>query len=105
MIVFDDDENEDVERDDEDDEEEDGDEGESSFSVRVLSSDQEPWPNVPVALGFHGVTRGVTDDEFTDDDGVATFDGFRDGDATVYVRGEDCESYYFEDGTEITVTV
>ena len=82
-----------------------GDEGESSFCVRVVDDENEPVPNVEVMLSFTSLGRGVTDTIRTDDDGRAEFDGFRDGEAKVFVDGSFIETHDFSDGDELTVSI
>ena len=85
--------------------EEEGDEGDSRFLVLVLDRNRRPVPNREVALGFTSPMRGVTDDEITDAEGVATFLGYRDGEAKIFLSGHDVGTYFFSHGTRITVTI
>jgi hypothetical protein len=85
--------------------EEGGDEGDGRFLVRVLDRQGRPVPNRAVALGFTSPMRGVTDDEFTDAEGIATFLGYRDGEAKIFVGGHDVGTYFFSHGVRITVTI
>ncbi len=73
------------------------------FRVRVVDKDDRPIKNKNVSLGFHGLTRGMSNDEFTDDDGVATFDGYKEGGITVYISGDNYGDFYYEDGGEVTI--
>jgi uncharacterized GH25 family protein len=84
---------------------EDGsDDGDSRFLVRVLDRNGRPVQNREVALGFTSPMRGVTDDEFTDAEGIATFLDYRDGEAKIFVSGHDVGTYFFSHGVRITVT-
>ncbi|MBZ5630666.1 MAG: hypothetical protein LAO06_17565 [Acidobacteriia bacterium] len=83
----------------------DDDEGDSTFSVRVLDRDGRPVANCSVALGFTAPLRGVTDDELTGADGIATFLGYRDGEAKVFVSGQDVGTYHFVHCTGVSVTI
>jgi hypothetical protein len=83
----------------------DDDDGDSTFSVRVFERNGRPVPECSVALGFTAPLRGVTDEERTDAEGIATFLGYRDGEAKVFVSGQDVGTYYFVHGTRIAVTV
>ena len=83
----------------------DEDEGDSSFSVCVLYRNGRVVPNYFVALGFTAPLRGVTDDELTGTDGIATFLGYRDGEAKIFVGGQDVGTHCFVHRTRISVTV
>lgn len=52
----------------------------------VYSSSGKPAKSVRVSLGFSSLFRGVTDTEYTDDNGEAHFDN-DPGDGAVYVNG------------------
>ncbi|MBZ5566905.1 MAG: hypothetical protein LAN64_03545 [Acidobacteriia bacterium] len=83
----------------------DDDDGDSTFFVQVRDCNGRAVPACSVALGFTAPQRGVTDEERTDADGIATFLGYRDGEAKVFVSGRDVGSYYFGHGTRIAVTI
>lgn len=85
--------------------EEEGDEGDSRFFVRVLDRTGRPAPNRAVALGFTSPMRGVTDDEFTDAEGIATFLDCRDGEAKIFVSDHEVGTYFFSHGVRITVII
>lgn len=76
----------------------------SSFEVRVVNDDQQGISGVRVRLEFTPITRGMSDEEYTDADGSAYFDGYDDGEINVYVDGSNCGSYDYESGGSITVT-
>jgi len=78
-----------------------------SFRVRVVS-DEGRISGAVVALGFTSWTAGgVTDGEYTDDNGYAYFDcRGRDGDEIiVYVYGDNCGTYTYYDGESITIEI
>lgn len=74
-----------------------------SFLVHVVDENDEPWEGVEVALEFHGLDRGMSEDVFTDEDGMAEFEDYEEGSITVFLDGEDFGEYYYEDGTSITL--
>jgi hypothetical protein len=76
----------------------------ASFEVRVVNDDQKGLSGVRVRLGFKGLIRGMSSEEYTDSDGAAYFSGYEEGDITVYIDGRDYGSYYYGDGGSITIT-
>ena len=58
-----------------------------------------------VKLGFTSLIRGMTAEEYTDEDGCVDFDGYEDGEVTVYVRGNDLGTYRSEEGETIIVNI
>ena len=76
----------------------------ADFTVRVVDEDDKPWVGITVALGFQGLLRGMSGDEYTDEDGRAEFTDYDEGTAKVFIRGDNYGEYYFEDGNEITIT-
>ena len=78
--------------------------GKSMFTVRILNSKGDPLGGIRVRLSFHGLTRGITDPEYTtDSSGEAEFDGYDNGDVTVYVDGKDCGTEYYRDGDSVDI--
>jgi len=75
----------------------------ASFEVRVVNNDQEGVSGVRVALEFTSIVRGMAT-EHTDSEGSAHFDGYDEGDIRVYVDGQSCGTYSYEDGGCITIT-
>lgn len=75
-----------------------------AFEVQVVNDDDEGVEGVGVVLSFGGATRGQTDPVYTDSEGYAVFDGFDDGDITVYLNGSDYGKYHYEDGEAISIT-
>jgi len=57
-------------------------------TIRVLFADSgKPAERVKVSLGFSGLLRGVTGDEFTDKNGDTHFD-VKSGSGKVFVKGK-----------------
>lgn len=75
-----------------------------AFEVQVLNEDEEGVEGVRVVLSFGGATRGQTEPELTDVEGFAVFDGYDDGEITVYLNGTDYGRFRYEDGEAITIT-
>ena len=75
-----------------------------SFEVRVVNDDEHGLSGVRVVLGFTDLARGHTDSEGTDADGRAVFDGYEDGEVTVYLDGSDYGTFDYRDGESITIT-
>jgi hypothetical protein len=76
----------------------------AAFDVRVINDDQEPVDGVRVRLEFISVSRGMSEEEYTDTDGIASFDGYDEGEIRVYLDGSNFGDYQYEDGGEITIT-
>ena len=76
-----------------------------SFDVHVVNDEQEGVDGAKVMLSFTSVLRGVSGTEYTDEDGHAEFDGFEDGEITVYVNGTGYGTYSYEDGDSVTITI
>ena len=74
------------------------------FSVRVVDDDQKGVSGIRVTLEFTDVTRGMSDEVYTDNDGYAEFDGYDDGEVVVYVDGSNAGAYRYENGGSITIT-
>jgi len=74
------------------------------FSVRVVNDNQEGVSGIRVRLEFSGITRGMSDDAYTDDQGYAEFDGYDPGEVDVYVDGSNMGTYSYADGDSITIT-
>ena len=74
------------------------------FSVRVVDDDQKGVSGIRVRLEFTDFVRGMSNEEYTDSDGYAEFDGYEDGEVVVYVDGGNAGTYQYEDGGSITVT-
>ncbi len=69
-------------------------------SVFVYYGDGKPYSGVRVALGF---TRGgFTKEVYTDSNGMANIDHASSGEATVYVRGNSCGTFYAPGRTSVT---
>ncbi len=76
----------------------------ATFYVKVLYGSGQPVKGSRVALGFYGLSRGVTGDVYTDDNGIARFSGYDPGEADVYVDGSTkANNVYFSDGKRVTV--
>ena len=72
-----------------------------SFQVRVRSTEESVYGcGVSLAFGSFG---GVTERLLTDENGNVEFDGYDNGEITVYVDGKDYGRFYYEDGGNITV--
>jgi hypothetical protein len=76
----------------------------ASFEVRVVDDDEEPIEGARVRLEFTSLLRGMSDEDSTDSDGIATFSGYEDGEIRVYIDGSNYGEYQYEDGGEITIT-
>ncbi len=85
--------------------EEQGDEGDSWFSVRLLDRDGKPVAKRQVMLGFTSPFRGIARPELSDEHGVATFVGYRDGEAKVFIGDRDAGTYYFAHGVLISIII
>ena len=76
------------------------------FTVRVFDINGDPKGGVRVRLSFHGITRGITEPEYTtDSSGEAEFDDNDNGDVTVYVDGKDCGTEYYRDGDSVDINL
>jgi len=75
------------------------------FDVHVVNEEQEGLSGRRVVLSFTSILRGMTAEEYTDDDGHAEFDGYEEGEVEVFVDGTSCGTYKYEDGGGITITV
>jgi len=75
-----------------------------SFTVRVVNDDGDGIGEARVTLNFMISIRGVTDAEYTGDDGRAVFDGYNDGEVEIFVDGSSCGTYDYSDGGEVTIT-
>jgi hypothetical protein len=75
-----------------------------AFSVRIVDDGGDGIPHVCVRLEFTPIDRGMSDEEYTDDDGYAEFKGYEEGDVNVYVDGDNYGQYYYEEGESITLT-
>lgn len=73
------------------------------FSVRVVRGDDETVPHVGVMVSFTGFGRGYLE-ATTDSDGVAYFNA-EPGEGKVFVDGDYIETYYFDDGDQVTVNI
>ena len=76
-----------------------------SFVVRVLNSNGDPVSGCKVVLGFTSIFRGMSSTEYTDSRGRAHFSGYESGAVNVYVDGDNCGEYEYEDYDEITITI
>ncbi len=80
--------------------------GKSMFTVRVLDDKGNPKGGVRVRLSFVGITRGITDPEYTtDSSGEATFEDNDNGDVEVYLDGNSYGKEYYSDGDSIELTL
>lgn len=79
-----------------------------AVDVQVLDSDGEPVAGTLVKIDIAGIWKGGTLEEYTDDDGHASFEtaeDYEEGRAvTIYVRGEAFGPYDLSEGA-FTVTV
>ena len=75
-------------------------------TVRVtVFRDGKPVSGHRVVLEFSGITGGMSDDEYTDSDGVAEFDVEYGQEGTVYVDGSDEGHWGSYSATDITVNL
>lgn len=77
----------------------------ASFEIQVVNDDQDGVEGVRVKLEFTSLTRGMSDDEYTDSDGSVHFDGYEEGEIRVYLDGSDYGTFKYEDGGAITITL
>ena len=75
----------------------------ASFRVRVNNEDEQPIKGVRVKLEFTGLARGMSDEKYTDSDGIAFFDGYEEGPIKVYLNGTSYGRYYYENGEKINI--
>ena len=75
----------------------------SSFSVRVVNSDDKPRKGVRVGANF-GVLRGSASG-YTDSDGWAILRMRDNASAEIYVDGESQGTHYVTDGETFSFTV
>jgi hypothetical protein len=75
-----------------------------SFAIRVVDDEDEGIEGVRVVLSFTDVTRGQTGAELTDSGGYAEFDGYDDGEVTVFINGAEYCIADYRDGDEISIT-
>jgi hypothetical protein len=76
----------------------------AAFDIRVVNDDEEPLEGVRVRLEFTSVSRGMSDEDVTDADGIASFSGYDEGEIRVYLDGANYGEYQYEDGEEVTIT-
>lgn len=59
----------------------------------IYAKSGEPYPNIKVALGFDGIFRGVSEDQWTDANGEAHFT-HDPGNGRIFVRGSTAHTGY-----------
>jgi len=74
-----------------------------SFEVRIVNDDDEGLEGVRVSLEFTDLSRGMSDDEYTDSEGSAFFEGFDEGPVRIYINGHNYGEFLYEDGACITL--
>jgi hypothetical protein len=78
----------------------------ATFYVKVVYGSGQPAKGSRVRLGFYGLSRGMTDEVYTDSDGVARISGYDEGEADVYVDGRTAISHeYMSDGKQVTIKI
>lgn len=74
-----------------------------SFEVRVVNDDDEGLEGIRVRLEFTELSRGISDEEYTDPEGSAYFEDYDEGPVKIYINGRDFGEYLYEDGSCITI--
>ena len=74
-----------------------------AFDVHVVNDDGDGVSGVRVVLEFTSILRGMSNAEYTDEDGHAEFDGYDDGEIVDYLDGSSYGEYRYEDGESITI--
>ncbi|MEW6749662.1 MAG: hypothetical protein AB1505_01625 [Candidatus Latescibacterota bacterium] len=72
-------------------------------TIIVQHRDGSPARRVRVVLGFHGLTGGMTDEEYTDDHGEVTITHSSVGKADVYVSGKKRATMHAPGRTSVVV--
>ena len=67
----------------------------ADLEVRVLNNKDRGIEGIAIRLGFNDIDRGMSDTEYTDSDGSAYFNGFEDGEFTLYVDHKSEGDYYY----------
>lgn len=74
-----------------------------SFIIKVINEEGKGIPGVHVRLKFLGLTRGMSDRIYTDDDGMAQFDGYDDGAINIFIDHSNYGEYEYTDGDIIEI--
>lgn len=77
-----------------------------AFTIQVFSDEHETVSGARVKFAFTSILRGMSSTEYTDEDGIATFDTkYDDGSIEVFVNGSSQGDFFYSWGDSITVTL
>lgn len=74
-----------------------------SFIVTVVDGSGDGIEGIHVRLKFHGLTRAMSEGTYTDREGNAYFDGYNDGEVTIYIDHSSYGTYYYSDGEQVEI--